>query len=317
MTRHAIPSRPAACSLTAGLAASLAIALAAAPASAAGLDLPGGCAVAGSASPHEGPSSFEAGRLEVVVPGADTAPPPSLHAAQLHASLSGAGAVSTAQLEQASTAAAAALLTALSGHHTGACPDHVLRDAMQPLARGLQGGGGYEFTWTDVAIRAGSTRFGVRHLSLRLASAGVAARLTASLDGILSNDPAAALLPDSLDIHAALPADELPDLASATGGHGRPVDVTIEQAVARRGDTVLSGHGQARVASTAEDSSGQGHVTAQGYDALLEAAAGIDRVRTALFLAQLVGHRKGDHIDWDLAWQGGTLLVNNVPLPLR
>ncbi|WP_419728920.1 hypothetical protein [Lichenicola sp.] len=289
---------------------------------AADLDLPGGCATAGSASLDEaGPNGgFEAGRLEVVIPGASTTPPPALHAASLRVTSQRAAAgVSTAQLEQAATAAAATLLTALSVHHTGACPDHVLQEAMRPLAHGVQAGGAYEFTWSDVSVRAGSTRFGAHRLALRVGGDGRTAQLVGSLEGAASNDRAAALLPESLEVRVALPASELPPLLSAAGGHGAPVDVAIEQVRARRGDSTLEGHGQASIAGEPGAGSGQGQVTITGLDALMEAAnaPGLERLRTGLFLARLVAHRDGDRSEWDLAWRQGTLLVNNVPLPLR
>lgn len=317
MNQHAIPGLRAVLLLGAALAGP--VLLMPARAGAAGLDLPGGCAVGGSASLHEAADGFEAGRLELVVPGLGLTPAPALHAARLQASAGGAAPVGAAVLEQASSAAAAALLTALSGRHAGGCPDAVLQAAMRPLAHGLEGGGRYEFTWSDVSVRSGATRFGARHLSLHVAGDGQAAHLTAALDGAVSNDPASGLLPESLDLRAALPASQVPALLSAAGGHGAPVDVTIEQADAHRGGTALSGHGEARIARTPDESSGQGHVSAQGIDTLIEAAteSGLDRLRTALFLAKLVAHRSGDRADWDLLWQGGTLLVNNVPLPLR
>jgi hypothetical protein len=286
---------------------------------AASLQLPGGCAVAHAAGLREGAGAhgagFDADRLEVVLPGL---PGAALHAAHLHAS--GQGAVLTsAVLEQAATAAASGLLAAVSGHRDGGCPDPVLHDAAAPLAHALVRGGRAEFTWTGVSIRSGSTRLGARRLSLRLEGDGSAAHLTTVLEGAVSNDPAAGLLPEALAVRASLPADQLPALLSATGGHGAPVDVTIEQADARRGATTLSGQGHAVVAATPEASSGQGHLTAHGFDTLLDAAtaSGLARLRTGLFLAKLVAHRQGDQADWDLAWQQGTLTVNNVPLPLR
>ena len=311
MTHPAIPA----------FIASLALCVAAPPVAAAAspLDLAGGCAVAGAASLHEvgGPGTgFEATRLEVTVPGPSAQPAPSLRAARLHATAQGAR-VRPAQLEQAATAAAAGLLTALAGHRGTPCTDRVLQDAAAPLVQALQQGGRLEFVWQDVALRAGSARFGARRLSLRLDGAGSTAHLAALLDGAVSNDPAAALLPETLAVHASLPAAELPALLSASGGNGAPVEVTIDQADARRGDTTLSGQGRATIAATPEAASGQGHITAHGFDALLDAASGMSRLRTALFLARLVAHRQGDQADWDLVWQGGTLLVNNVPVPLR
>lgn len=308
-----------------GLAATLMLSaclLASGPGHAADLDLPGGCAVAGSASLHEaGPNGgFQAGRLEVVIPNAGTTPPPALHAASLQvSSLRGIGGVGTAQLEQAATAAAATLLSALSAHHRGACPDHVLQDAMRPLAHGVEAGGAYDFSWTDVSVSTGGTRFGAHRLSLHVGGDGKTAHLVGTLEGAASNDRAAGLLPQSLEVRVALPAAELPPLLSAAGGHGAPVDVTIEQVRARRGDSTLEGHGQASIAGEPGAGSGQGQVSVTGLDDLMEAAnaPGMERLRTGLFLARLVAHRNGDQSEWDLAWQQGTLLVNNVPLPLH
>lgn len=283
-------------------------------------DLAGGCARASSASLHETGGAhgtgFEATRLEVTVPGSSGTPAPSLRAAHLHATAQGAPS-RPAELEQAATAAAAALLSALAGSHTTPCPDHVLQDAAAPLAHGLSAGGRYRFDWQDVSVHAGSTRFGAHRLSLQLDGTGGTAHLTAVLNGAVSNDPAAALLPEALAIRASLPDSQLPGLFSAAGGHGTPVDVTIEHVDARRGDTTLDGSGQARLGSSPEAASGQGHVSVHGFDALLDAASGLNRIRTALFLAKLVAHRQGDQADWDLVWQGGTLMVNNVPVPLR
>ena len=289
---------------------------------AADLDLPGGCAIAGSASLHEagGGGGFQAGRLEVVIPGAGSTPPPSLHAASLQVtSVRAAGGVDAAQLEQAATAAAATLLTGLSAHHTGACPDRVLQDAMRPLAHGVAAGGAWDFTWSDVSVHAGSARFGAHRLSLHVGGDGPTAHLVGALEGAASNDRAAGLLPESLEVRVALPASQLPPLLSAAGGHGAPVDVAIEQVRARRGDSTLKAHGQASIAGQPNAGSGQGQVTVTGLEALMDAAnaPGLERLRTGLFLARLVAHRQGDQSEWDLSWQQGTLLVNNVPLPLR
>ena len=125
------------------------------------------------------------------------------------------------------------------------------------------------------------------------------------------------MLPQTVSLHATVPADQVAPLLSAAGGNGEPVSLTIEHLHAQRGDTSLDGQGHATIAPRAADSSGDGHLTIHGYDQLLDAASGLDRLRTALFLARLVAHRDGDAADWDLSWQGGTLLVNNVPLPLR
>ena len=287
---------------------------------AAELDLPSGCVTAGSISLHEqdGPQAgFDAGRLELLMPG--VAGTPSLHAAHLHVAAQGAaGSIAPAQLEQASSAAAAALLAAMSSHHEGGCTDAVLQQAAGPLAHALQSGGGADFIWSDVQVRSGSTRLGARRLALHLAG-GPTLRLTAAVDGAISNIAAAALLPETLTVRASLPSAELPALLAASAGQGARVELTIEQLQAHGADTALDGHGQVFVAATREASGGEGELAVRGLDALIAdaAAPGLERLRTALFLAKLVAHRRGDQADWTLSWQGGTLLVNNVPLPLR
>ncbi len=284
---------------------------------AATLALPG-CAAVHATGLREGGgpggTGFDAERADVLLP---AVPDAVLHAAHLHAEGRGAG-LSDAVLEQAATAAAAAVLVALSDRHD-ACPDATLRGAIDPLAHALGHGGTAGFTWSGVSIRAGSTRLGARRLLLRLDGGGPAARLTVALDGAVSNDAAAGLLPDTLTMHASTPADQLPVLLASPGRPSAPVPVTIEQLDARRGDTTLSGHGQGTVGRDPEDSGGEGHVTAHDFDALLDAAnaSGLGRLRTALFLVKLVAHRQGDQADWDLALQHGVLTINNVPLPIR
>lgn len=287
----------------------------AAPVSALGLP---GCATVHAtglrAGGGPGGTGFEAERADVLLP---AAPDAMLHAARLHADGHGAG-LSDAVLEQAATAAAAAVLVALSGRHD-ACPDATLRGATDPLAHALAHGGTAGFTWSGVAIRAGNTRLGARRLFLRLDGTGPAARLTVALDGAVSNEAAAGLLPETLAVHASMPADQLSVLLSSPGHPSAPVEVTIEQADARRGDTTLSGHGRGTVGPDPEQGSGEGHVTAHNLDTLLDAAnaSGLGRLRTALFLVKLVAHRQGDQADWDLALQQGVLTINNVPLPMR
>ena len=292
--------------------------VAASAAHAADLDLPGGCATAGSASLHErdGPhAGFEAGRLELLVPGLPTAP--SLHAGHLQVETAGAAASLTpAELEQASTAAAAALLAGLSGHRAGGCPDAVLRQASRPLAHALQSGGDAAFTWSDVSVRSGGTRYGARHVALHL-TGGPTARLDAVLDGLVSNSAAASLTPEALTLRVSVPAADLPELLA--GAHGGGVQVTIEQLHATRGDTVLDGHGQALIGPDPQASAGEGELAARGFDTLLAAAGapGLERLHTGLFLARLVAHRDGDRLTWTVSWRDGTLMVNNVPIPMR
>ncbi len=283
---------------------------------AADLDLPGGCATAGSASLHEhdGPKAgFEAGRLELLVPGLPAAP--SMHAGHLQAGGAGAG-LAPGQLEQASTAAAAALLAGLSGHHEGGCPDAVLRQASRPLAHALQAGGEASFTWSDVSIRSGRARYGARQLSLHL-TGGPTARLDAVLDGLVGNGEAASLTPAALTLRVSVPAAELPGLLA--GARGGPVQMTIERLHATRDDAVLDGHGQSLIGPDPQASAGEGELTAQGFDTLLAAAGapGLERLHTGLFLARLVAHRDGDRLTWMVSWRGGTLMVNNVPIPMR
>ncbi len=284
---------------------------------AADLSLPG-CALVHDAAVREGGgphgTGFDADRPDVLLP---ALPEVVLHAAHLHADGRGPG-VSDAALEQAATAAAATVLLALSDHHN-ACPDAVLRGALDPLAQALGHGGAAAFTWSGVAIRSGNTRLGARRLSLRMDGSGPAARVTIVLDGGVSNDAAAGLLPETLAVHASVPADQLPALLASPDHRSRPVEVTVEQLDARRGDTALSGQGHGTITSDPQDSSGEGHVTAHGFDTLLDAAnaSGLGRLRTALFLVKLVAHRQGDQADWDLALQRGVLTVNNVPLPIR
>ncbi len=284
---------------------------------AAALALPG-CALVHSAALHEngGPhgTGFDADRPDVLLP---ALPDAVLHAAHLHADGRGPG-MSDALLEQAATAAAATVLLALSGHRD-ACPGTVIHDAFDPLAQALGHGGSAAFTWSGLAIRNGNTRLGARRLFLRMDGSGPAAEVTIALDGGVSNDAAAGLLPETLSVRASAPADQLPALLASSGPPSRPVEVTIERLDARRGDTALSGEGHGTVAPDPEDSSGEGHLTAHGFDTLLDAAnaSGLGRLRTALFLVKLVAHRQGDQADWDLALQRGVLTVNNVPLPIR
>ena len=312
MTHPAIPTLAA---LVAYAALPL-IQCASTPAAAAPLD---GCATPRQAALHEGApqggAGFEAVRPDVLLANQpDTVP----HAPRLQATSQG-GRLSTATLEQASTAAAAALLIAVTGRRDDACPDATLRQAMAPLAQALGHDGRAEFTWSDVAIRSGTSRLGARRLSLRLDGAGPALHLDAVLDGAVSNAPVAGVLPESLSVRASLPTDQLPALLSAAGDHHALLDLTIEHAEAHRGDGTMSGTGQVSFAADAADSHGQGHLTAHDFDSLLEdaSAPGLDRLRTGLFLAKLVAHRQGDQADWDLDWRQGVLTINNVPLPLR
>ncbi len=294
----------------------LSLALLPGAARAAGLSLPG-CATVHQAGLHEGSrngSGFQADRTDVLLP---AVPDASLHAARLQADGHGAG-LSSAVLEQASTAAAAAVLAALSDRRD-ACPDSLLHAAADPLAQALGHGGTAEFTWSGVSIRAGSTRLGARRLLLRLEGGGAAAHLTVAVDGAVSNGADAGLLPEALTVHASAPADRFAALIASPGHPSQPVPVTIERAEARRGDTALDGQGRVTLAHDPRDDDGDGHVTAHGFDTLLDAAnaSGLERLRTALFLVKLVAHRQGDQADWDLALRQGVLTVNNVPLPVR
>ena len=203
--------------------------------------------------------------------------------------------------------------------HRDACPDSQLRAAAEPLAQAIGHGGAAQFTWSGVTVRSGNTRLGARQLLLRLDGDGPAAHLTLAVEGAVSNGADAGLLPEALTVHASSPADQLPALIASPGHPSQPVSVSIERAEARRGDAVLNGQGHITIAHDPENDDGDGHVTAHGFDTLLDAAnaSGLGRLRTALFLIKLVAHRQGDRSDWDLALKQGVLTINNVPLPIR
>ena len=309
------PPRPILAPLLAGcLAASGA-------ARAADLDLAGGCATAGSASLHEEAAprgGFDAGRLELVVPGLAGAP--SLHAARLRVSTAGpAGSLPPAELERAASAAGTALLTAFAGHRDGGCPDAVLRGAVRPVARALQGGGAVDVAWSDVSMRAGEARLGARRLSLHL-TGGATAGVDAVVEGAVGNS-AAAVMPDALALRVTVPAAGLPALLAGSGGGpgDNPVEATIERFHATRGDTTLDGHGQVLIGADPRAGAGEGEIEALGFDALMAAAGapGLERLHTGLLLARLVARHDGDALRWKINWRDGTLLVNNVPLPVR
>ncbi len=278
------------------------------------LDLPGGCVVA-HAAVHGTDSKLEADKLEISLPAEQAA---AFHASHLSATARNAT-LPLGALGHASTAAAAALLGALTGHHDAGCSDQAFKDAIAPVAQAIAHGGHASFAWTGVSLRSGTRRMGAARIALQLDGAGDTAHLALQISGAASNDPAAPLLPERLELNASLPASELPALVAAAGGRGAPVDLTIDQIHAVRGDTTLTGNGQARIAADPAENSGTAHVTVAGYDSLVDAAgtAGLQKIRTALFLAKLMAHQNGGNADWDLKWQGSTLLVNNVPLPIR
>ncbi|MCQ8278815.1 hypothetical protein NFI95_10155 [Acetobacteraceae bacterium KSS8] len=278
------------------------------------LDLPGGCVVARGAV-HGNDTRLEADKLEISLPADQAA---AFHASHLSAVTRNAT-LPPGALGHASTAAAAALLGALTGHRDADCSDQAFKEAIAPVAQAVAHGGHVSFAWTGVSLRSGTRRMGAARIALQLDGGGDTARLALQVAGAASNDSAAPLLPERLELNASLPASELPALVAAAGGRGAPVDLTIDRIHAVRGDTTLTGNGQARIAADPADNSGTAHVAIAGYDSLLDAAgtAGLQKIRTALFLAKLMAHRNGGDADWDLKWQGSTLLVNNVPLPIR
>jgi hypothetical protein len=312
MTRDTIP---------AVLAASVLLAAAASAQAAPTLDLAGGCARATARTMHEsaGPrgGGLDADGFSLRVPGLPV-DPSGLDAGRLHVAARGTDAdTRPAVLAQAATAASAALLVAVSGKTATGCDPAALRAATAPLQAGLKHGASYDFVWSDLSIRTGQARIGARHLSLHLEGgrSGGDARLALSLDGAVSNDQAATLMPSSAELRLSLPASALPALA-APGPGMPPVPVHVDSLQARRDGTSLSGQGDARIAGDPSLSEGHGTVEVTGFDGLLDAASG-ERLRTALFLAQLVAHKHGDALSWNLEWQGGVLTVNKVPLPLR
>jgi len=263
-----------------------------------------------------GAAGLDAARLLLLLP---DRPDLSLHAAHLHAVSHGAASVRAGDLGRASTAAAAVLLTALTGQRGTGCPDPVLQDAAAPLAAGLAPHASIDFVWDGVSLHDGEQRTSIHRLSLHLEGRGADAHLTVSADGSGTNDPIAALLPQSASASLSVPRAQLPQLLSAAGGDGQPVDVAIESLRARHDTSRLEADGEAQVSRSAADSQGRLHLRVHDFDALTQAAgdAGLTRARTALFLAKLVARHEGDASVWDLAWQGGTVTVNNVPLPTR
>ncbi|MCQ8240824.1 hypothetical protein [Rhizosaccharibacter radicis] len=291
------------------------------------IDLPGACASGSARTLHEasGPrgGGVDADNFVVRVSGLPISPA-DFNAGHLHiASRGRAEDTRPAALAQAATAASAALLTALAGRQPAGCDPQALRAVAAPLQAGLSHGASYDFTWSEISIHTGTTRTGARHLSLHLdggpaTGSGGDAHLTLSVDGAVSNDQAGALLPHTAEMRLSLAAASLPALLAMAPG-SPPLPVRIDGITARRDETSLSGHGDARVSPDPAQAQGTATVDVSGYDALIAAAegAGLQKARTALFLAKLVAHRKGDALSWDLDWHDGLLSVNKVPLPLR
>ena len=230
-----------------------------------------------------------------------------------------------ADLERASSAAAAALLVALSGDRHGGCGTALLHDAAAPIVHGLAQGGGYVATWLDVTLRGASGVVTAHRMQLALQAHGIGAsqpvQVAFSLEGVAGRLKPPTLLPDTLAWRISLPASSLPTLLAATGG-GAPaaqIPVTVDDLRITQGRSIIDAKGSAVAAPTPLDSSADLHVTAQDYDELVEQAAGGDMVRlhTALFLSSLMAKRDAAGLQWHVTYRDGVLAVNHLPIPMR
>ena len=249
----------------------------------------------------------------------------SMSASSLHVD-SRTDRTSDADLERAASAAAAALLVALSGDRHGGCTTSMLHGAAAPIVDGLAHGGGYVATWLGVALRGASGVVKVRRMQLRLqagAASGAAqpVHVAFSLDGVSGSLKPPTLLPDTLAWRISLPASSLPTLLAATGGGapGARIPVTVDDLRMTQGTTVIDAKGAATAAPTPLASTADLQVTARNYDDLVDRAASADMVRlhTALFLASLMGRHDADGLQWDVTYRDGILSVNHLPIPMR
>ncbi|WP_428392478.1 hypothetical protein [Lichenicoccus sp.] len=262
----------------------------------------------------------------------------SRHAVSMSASSlrveSGTADTSDADLERASSAAAAALLVALSGDHHGGCDTALLHDAAAPIVHGLAHGGGYVATWLNVTLRGASGVVTAHRMQLRLeahrmqeglhapgADAAAPVQVAFSLEGVAGRLKPPTLLPDTLAWRISLPPSSLPTLLAATGGStpSAQIPVTVDDLRLTQGKSIIDAKGSAIAAPTPLASSADLHVTARDYDDLVEKAASADMVRlhTALFLSSLVAKRDADGLQWQVTYHDGVLAVNHVPIPVR
>jgi len=231
-------------------------------------------------------------------------------------------ATSPAQLEQAAGAAAAATLIALTGHHQPACPNRALQRIAQPIVEGLQHGDSYRADWKALTLNGTSGHVSASLMQVDLQSGHQAGQVLIKLtmDGIGGALKPPALLPDRLLVEVSLPAARLPDLLATLGGNGSgaSIPLTIEHLVLVSHATRIEGHGTATSAPTLPASTAHLQIDATGYPDLVREAARLDlaRLHTALFLCQLVGHKDGAVLRWDVTLDRGVLAVNDLPIPV-
>ncbi|GBQ91916.1 hypothetical protein AA13595_3221 [Gluconacetobacter johannae DSM 13595] len=299
------------------LAIVLGTAVATAP-SARAAPLPGDCAVAGADS--GGATTAHGYRLRFSGGMAS----PSLHAATV--SVKGDGAAATPGRDILD-AASVVLLGALTNHHAAGCTPGYFADTVGPVLHGLGADGSYDLAWSSPVIVNGPNRISFRTIHLHLAGAGPDMPVVASLDiQDASTDGQGGLspvLPQQAHSVFSIPARSIGPLLAAVSGRpaqGVAVPVTIRSLSAQRSDMRLDGSGSAVLTGNPDAASASGHMSMRNLPVLIAAvrAMGQTRVATALILANLVGHHADPgETSWDVAWQGGILTVNQIPLPLR
>lgn len=284
--------------------------------------LPGDCAVAGADSPAGGGGTATAHGYRLRFSGGME--PPSLHAATV--SVKGSGGTATPGRDILD-AASVVLLGALTNHHVPGCTPGYFTDTVSPVLRGLGADGSYDLTWSHPTIANGLTRMSFRTIHLHLAGAGTDMPVVASLEiqdaATTGQGGLSSLLPQQARSVFSIPARSLGPLLAAVSGRptqGVAVPVTIRSLTAQRSDMRLDGSGSAVLTGNPDAASATGHMSMRNLPDLIAAvrAMGQTRVATALILANLVGHHAdADDTSWDVAWQGGILTVNRIPLPLR
>ncbi|MBB2190880.1 hypothetical protein HLH34_13060 [Gluconacetobacter azotocaptans] len=283
--------------------------------------LPADCAVAGADSPAGGGSAATAHGYRLRFSGGMA--PPSLHAATV--SVKGGEAATPGR--DILDAASVVLLGALTNHHAPGCTPGYFADTVRPVLRGLGADRSYDLAWSNPTIVNGSTRISFRAIHLHLTGAGPDMPVVASLDiqdaATDGQADLSSLLPQQARSVFSIPARSLGPLLAAISGRptqGVAVPVTIRSLSAQRSDMRLDGSGSAVLTGNPDAASASGHMSMRNLPDLIAAvrAMGQTRVATALILANLVGHHAdADDTSWDVAWQGGILTVNRIPLPLR
>ncbi|GBQ31672.1 hypothetical protein ACLRDC_03825 [Gluconacetobacter sacchari] len=283
--------------------------------------LPPACAIAGAGSLSASATDMTA--LNYVLRSAPGTGAPSLHAASV--TISGPAGDARA-LRDLLDAASVVLLGALVNHHGAGCTADYFLATLQPMMAGLESGRSYDIAWSSPVATTGARQIRFSAMHLHLSGGGDARPIAVSLEmrgaGINGDSVLAALLPQDARSDFAVPAQALGPLLAATAG--RParsiaVPVTIRTLRARRGDMQLEGSGTAELTGSPDAASAAGHMSMRNLPELIETlrAAGQIRPAGALALANLVGHHADTQTSWDVAWAGGILTVNHIPLPLR